>query len=82
MNDAQRLSSLDDVPVEVEALVPGLTMRVSEVLALQPGSVVATARPSGESLDVFAGGSRIGTGEFSTTGGRTVIRMIRLGSKA
>lgn len=81
MMDSERLSWLDDVPVEIEAAIAGPTMRVSDILALRAGNVIATPRPAGESIDVFAGQSRIGAGELSNTSSRVVIRMIRFGSK-
>jgi flagellar motor switch/type III secretory pathway protein FliN len=55
-------------------------MRVGEILALRPGSVISTGLRAGASIDVFAGRARIGAGEFSSNGQREVIRMVRFGS--
>jgi flagellar motor switch/type III secretory pathway protein FliN len=81
MKALEQFSLLDDVPVDVEAAVAGPRMRVSEILALRNGSVIATGLRVGESIDVFAGRARIGSGEFSRNGQREVIRMVRFGSK-
>ena len=80
MTNAQQSSWLDDVPLELEAAIDGHAMRVSAVLALRVGSLISTGRPSGENIDVFAGGARIGTGEFSAAGPNAVLRVVRLGS--
>jgi flagellar motor switch/type III secretory pathway protein FliN len=56
-------------------------MRVSEILALRVGSVIATPLRSGDSVEVFAGKASIGAGELSSNSNRTIIRMVRLGSK-
>ena len=81
MKALEQFSLLDDVPVDIEAAVAGPRMRVSEILAWRPGSVVSTGLRAGESIDVFAGRARIGTGEFSSDGRREVIRMVRFGSQ-
>ena len=80
MKAPEQLSLLDDVPVDIEAAVAGPKMRVSEILALRAGSVIATGLRACESIDIFAGGARIGAGEFSTNDQRVVVRMVRFGS--
>jgi len=70
---------LDDIPVNVDAAIIGPMIRVSEVLALHVGSVIATGRLGGENIDVFAGGARIGSGEFSAIGQRSRLRLVKLG---
>jgi flagellar motor switch/type III secretory pathway protein FliN len=80
MTNSQQPTWLDDVPLDLEAAIAGPPMRVSAVLALRVGSVISTARPSGENIDVFAGGGRIGGGEFSANGPKAVLRMVRFGS--
>jgi flagellar motor switch/type III secretory pathway protein FliN len=75
------MSWLDDLPLEIEVAVAGPSMRVTRILELRAGSVVTTALNEGETVDVFAGGARIGDGELSTHAGRTEIRMVHFGSK-
>ena len=81
MKAPEQLSLLDDVPVDIEAAVTGPKMRVSEILALRAGSIIATGLRAGESIDVYAGRARIGAGEFSSNDERVVIRMVRFGRK-
>jgi flagellar motor switch/type III secretory pathway protein FliN len=81
MTEPEHPVSFVDVPVDVEAAFAGPVMRVSELLALRVGSVVATPRCVGENIAVFAGGARIGAGELSSRSRRTVIRMVRFGSE-
>lgn len=72
--------SFADVPVEVEVAVAGPAMRVSELLALHVGSVVAMPCCIGENIAVFAGRARIGAGELSNRDRRLALRMVRFGS--
>ena len=80
MMDPEHPPNFDDVPVEVEAAVAGPAMRVSELLALRVGSIVATPGCIGENIAVFAGGARIGAGELSNRDRRLALRMVRFGS--
>jgi flagellar motor switch/type III secretory pathway protein FliN len=81
MTNAERLVRLDDVPVEIEAAIAGPVLRVREILALRVGRVIAAPSRAGDSVDLFAGGARIGDGELSRSGDRPVIRMVRFGSE-
>ena len=72
--------NFDDLPLEVEAVVAGPAMRVSELLALRLGSVITTPSCVGENISGFAGGARIGAGELSNRDRRLLIRMVRFGS--
>jgi flagellar motor switch protein FliN/FliY len=82
MSDADRLSWLEDVPVEVEAVIAGPTLRVSQILALAEGSVIATPRRAGETVEILAAGAAIATGELSNAGPRTTVRLVRFGSRS
>ena len=79
MADLDRVSWLDDVPLEVEAVVPASSMPVNNVLALRPGSLISSLRLAGENIDLLAGQAKIGAGELSAGGIRTVMRLVRLG---
>ncbi len=79
MNESET-SVLNDVPLEVEVAVPGVNMRLADVLELAPGLVIATVRRNGDVVDVFAGGVRIGCGELSVSKRGAQLRMTRLGA--
>jgi flagellar motor switch/type III secretory pathway protein FliN len=66
-----------DIPLLFEALLPGPAMRVSELLALAEGSLVKTAQPAGETVEVFAGGALVGFAELADAAGRRAVRMVR-----
>jgi flagellar motor switch/type III secretory pathway protein FliN len=65
-----------DVPVHFEAVLPGPVMHVGELLALAEGSLIKTARPAGETVEVFAGGSLIGSAELAGDNGLFAVRMV------
>jgi flagellar motor switch protein FliN/FliY len=78
MSDPSALSHLFDIPLEVEALVEGFDLRVSELLALRVGSVIETRRAAGENVDLFAGDAYIGSGELTQIDGGIAVRMVKL----
>src|ERR1035438_5817729 len=61
MTTPAELKHLLDVPLHFEALLPGPALRVGELLALSEGSLIKTGRQAGETVEVFAGGSLIGS---------------------
>jgi len=72
-----KLEHVLDVPVHVEAVVPGPVLRVGELLSLAEGGIVKTAQPAGETVEVFAAGSLIGFAELADNKGRRAVRMVR-----
>ena len=72
-----KLARLLDIPVRVDASLAGPTLCIGELLALRVGSVIATSRPAGENVDVFAGNTCIGSGELDVTGKSTSIYMLK-----
>jgi len=81
MATAEVQIDFDDVPVEVEAAIPGPELRVSELLALRVGSVISTDWPAGENMAILAGAVRIGCGELSHATRGTIVRMVRFGGE-
>lgn len=76
MANLAQVGHLLDVPLEVEAVVDGHALRVSELLELAVGSLVVTGRAAGESVDVLAGGAPLGSGELARANGHRVVRMV------
>jgi flagellar motor switch/type III secretory pathway protein FliN len=74
--EAIALARFMDVPLEVEALIEGPKLSVRDLLALKTGSVIQTALPAGENVNVLAGQSRFGAGELTASRGRVVVRML------
>ena len=65
-----------DVLLPVDAIVPGPTLRVHQLLALKSGSVIATEVPAGESLTILAGSAELGKGELVVAGRTPGVRMV------
>jgi flagellar motor switch/type III secretory pathway protein FliN len=64
------------VPLVVEAIIEGPRVKISDLMALRAGSLIATRLPAGENVDVRAGGSEIGAGELTGVNGRLAVRML------
>lgn len=78
MTDPSLLAHLFDIPLRVEATVAGPAVRVSELLTLRAGSVIATRRAAGENIDLFVGNAYIGSGELAQINGRIAVRMVKI----
>jgi len=77
MADQAEIAHLLDLPLELEATLAGPALRVEELLALEVGSIIPTRAAAGESIDIFAAGAYIGSGELGGAHGKTVVRMVR-----
>jgi len=81
MADHPEIAHLLDLPLALEATLTGPALRVEELLALEVGSIIPTSSAAGESVDVFASGAYIGSGELGAAHGQTVVRMVRFKPK-
>ena len=81
MADLAKATHLLDIPLELEAVVDGRPLRVSELLELAVGSLVISSRAAGESVDILAGQVFLGAGELARTNGRKVVRMVKFKGK-
>lgn len=77
-----QVGHLLDISLEVEAVVEGRALRVSELVELTVGSLVVTGRAAGENVDVLAGGTLLGSGELARANGRRVVRMVNFKGKS
>jgi flagellar motor switch protein FliN len=64
MTPLEEIASLADVPVDIEVELDRRIMLAREVLELEEGSVIATARSAGENIDIYIGGVLCGSGEI------------------
>lgn len=62
---ASNNSLIMNIPVEVQIVLGGAEMPVSELMALQKGSTVALNRRIGEPVDVMVNGRKIARGEIT-----------------
>jgi flagellar motor switch/type III secretory pathway protein FliN len=79
--DSLDLARFPDIVFKVDVALDGPVLRIDELLALRPGSVILTGRPAGENVIVTAGQARLGTGELGFSRGKTIVRMLSFGSE-
>ena len=65
LGDAANASLVMNIPVEVQIVLGGAEMAVSDLLNLQKGSTVALNRRIGEPVDVMVNGRKIARGEIT-----------------
>ncbi|OQM77024.1 flagellar motor switch protein FliN [Manganibacter manganicus] len=78
-------SVIMDIPVDVQIVLGSTEMPVSQLMALQRGSVVALDRRIGEPVDVIVNGRRIARGEITVLEGdasRFGIRLTEIAATA
>jgi len=64
MSAMEEIAHLRDVPVEVEVELDRKVITVTDILDLQPGSVIRMTRSAGENIDILIGGTLIAFGEI------------------
>jgi flagellar motor switch protein FliN len=67
-----------NIPVDVQIVLGSTEMPVSDLMALQKGSIVALDRRIGEPVDVVVNGRRIARGEITVMDGDSSRFGIRL----
>jgi flagellar motor switch protein FliN/FliY len=75
MNPQEEITPLGDVPVEIEVELDRRVMTTREVLRLEEGSVIETARSAGENIDIYIGGVLCGSGEVVVIENRLGVRI-------
>ena len=64
MNPQEQIAALGEIPVEIEVELDRRLMSTRDVLALEEGSVIGTARSAGENIDIYIGGVLYASGEI------------------
>jgi flagellar motor switch protein FliN/FliY len=64
MTPLEEIAPLADVPVDIEVELDRRVMLAREVLELEEGAVITTARSAGENIDIYIGGVLFGSGEI------------------
>jgi flagellar motor switch protein FliN/FliY len=64
MTASEEIGHLSDIPVDVDVLLDRRNMTVREILSLDQGSVIKMARSAGENIDIYVGGTMLGSGEI------------------
>lgn len=64
MRPADEIAHYADMPMQVEVLLDKRWSKMSEILALEEGSVIEMDRSAGENIDIYIGGKLIGFGEI------------------
>jgi flagellar motor switch protein FliN/FliY len=60
----EEVAHIADVPVKVEVQLDRRWMKLSEILALEVGSIVEMSRSAGENIDIFIGAKLAAFGEI------------------
>ena len=64
MTPQQEVAHIGNVPVTVEVQLDQRWMKLSEILALEEGSVVEMRRSAGENIDIYVGERLTAFGEI------------------
>ena len=64
MTPLEEVAHIANVPVEIEVQLDRRWMKLSEILALEEGSVIEMNRSAGENIDVFIGKKLVAFGEI------------------
>ena len=64
MTPQQEVAHIGDVPIEIEVQLDRRWMNLSEILALEEGSIIEMRRSAGENIDIFIGRKLAAFGEI------------------
>lgn len=73
-----QLASLAEVPLSIEIRLGEVTVPLSELVELQPGSVLTLDRGLDELVEVLAGGKVIAHGEIVVVGDQLGVRILEV----
>jgi flagellar motor switch protein FliN len=64
MTPQEQVAHIAEVPIQVEVQLDRRWMKLSEILALEEGSIVEMTRSAGENIDIFIGSRLAAFGEI------------------
>jgi flagellar motor switch protein FliN/FliY len=64
MTVAQQIAHFGDVPITLDIELGRTIMTMREVLRVEIGSAIKFSRSAGDNIDVFVGGTLVGSGEI------------------
>ena len=64
MSSLAEIAHFADVPIDLEVELGRKTMTISEILQIEPDSVIRIPRSAGENIDIRVGGALLGYGEI------------------
>lgn len=64
MTAFEQIGHLSDIPINIDVELDRKTMRVRDILTLDKGSVIKMVRSAGENIDIYVGGTLLGSGEI------------------
>ncbi len=71
----EQLQYFEDIPIGVYAELDQKMMSFGELLDLKVGSLIAFSKPTGENVDLYAGGILLGCGEILLVDGNLTVRL-------
>ncbi len=64
MTAQEQVAHIGDVHIEVEVQLDQRWMKLSEILALEDGSILEMRRSAGENIDIYVGSKLLAFGEI------------------
>ena len=64
MTAQEEIAHIANVPIEIEVQLDSRWMKLSEILALEEGSIIEMKRSAGENIDIFIGNKLAAFGEI------------------
>lgn len=64
MTPLEEIGHLGDIPLSIHVELAMKTMKVSEILTLNAGTLIKTMRSAGDNIDILIGGASLGSGEI------------------
>ncbi len=80
--EADVLTSVDDIEVNLDFVVGRTSITVAELRELRPGVTKSLDTPATANAEIYASGKRLGDGELVEIDGQLGVRIVRLFGEA
>lgn len=75
MTPLEEIAPIHDIPIEISVELDRRKLKLRDILALQPGSVMQMPSSAGENIDIYIGGKLVGFGEIVITENTMGVRI-------
>lgn len=75
MSDKAKKTQIDDIPLEVRALIPCSSLTIGELLALDAGAIIRTSRAAGDNVDILVSEEPVAQAELIVVENTLAVRL-------
>jgi flagellar motor switch/type III secretory pathway protein FliN len=75
VNSADEIRFFEDVPLMLQARIPGEALSIETLMSLSPGTIIHTFRAAGENVDISVSDQPLAAAELIVIENRLAVRL-------